>query len=375
MANEKTKKGFFRVCPPAALAFIIFFVLAAALRFIGSRSAGAADLVNGTVGAGIRFVMTCLTYVFPFSVAEMLIFASPVILGLFIWRLVVNIKKGVVSLLRYTVILTSAALLIFGMFLMCIGVAYDCTRPEDKLGLESETLVQNDYYEASKILLVEINKVIDEIGFDETGASVMPYSMKELSDKLNEAYDAMNADVKLTQSIPSRAKPIILSEPMMYTHFSGIYTYFTGEANLNVNYPDYIVVSTAAHEFAHQRGIAPEDEASFIELIVGLYSDDPYIRYSCCLDIYSTISSNLYKASKELYSKLVSEYLDERVRGEFIAYSTMFEKYRDNEVAKVSDKVNDSYLKSQGQSAGTKSYDMVYSLAVSYILNIYAQKK
>ena len=134
-------------------------------------------------------------------------------------------------------------------------------------------------------------------------------------------------------------------------------------------------MSTAAHEFAHQRGIAPEDEASFIELIVGLYSDDPYIRYSCCLDIYSTISSNLYKASKELYSKLVSEYLDERVRGEFIAYSTMFEKYRDNEVAKVSDKVNDSYLKSQGQSAGTKSYDMVYSLAVSYILNIYAQKK
>ena len=371
--NQRNRGRFFYVCPPVSFAFILFFAVAAVLRMIGGTGAGAADFINGSVGAATRAVMTYLTCFFPFSLAEMLLFASPVILGLVIWRAVVCAKRHILDLLRLLVVLVSISLLVFGMFLMSIGVSYDCTRVEEKLGLDTETLVQNDYYEAAKILLTEIADVAGEIEFDETGASVMPYSLTVLSDKLNEAYDRMNAITKLTQTLPSRAKRIVLSEPMMYTHFSGIYTYFTGEANLNVNYPDFIVASTAAHEFAHQRGIAPEDEASFIALIVCLYSDDPYIRYSGCLDIYCTVASELRKASPDLYKKLISEYMLPEVSGELVAYSVMFDKYRDNEVAKVSDKVNDSYLKSQGQAAGTKSYDMVFSLAVAYLVREYKE--
>ena len=43
-----------------------------------------------------------------------------------------------------------------------------------------------------------------------------------------------------------------------------------------------------------------------------------------------------------------------------------FDKYRDNIVADVSDKVNNSYLQSQGQVEGTRSYGLVVDLAVSY---------
>ena len=374
MATKQKNRGrFFYVCPPVSFAFAVFFLIAVALRFIGGTSASAADFISKTVGAVTRGAATYLTCLLPFSLAETLLFASPVLLGLVIRRAIVCAKRHILDLLRFFIILVSIALLIFGLFLTSISVSYDCTRVEDKLELDTETLVQNDYYEAAKILLTEIADVTGEIEFDETGASVMPYSLGELSKKLNAAYDLMNADVKLTQTLPSRAKPLALSEPMMYTHFSGIYTYFTGEANLNVNYPDFIVASTAAHEFAHQRGIAPEDEASFIALIVSLYSDDPYIRYSGCLDIYCTVASELRKAAPDLYKQLISEYMLPEVNNELTAYSVMFEKYRENTVAKISDKVNDSYLKGQGQAAGTKSYDMVFSLAVAYLVRAYGK--
>ena len=55
---------------------------------------------------------------------------------------------------------------------------------------------------------------------------------------------------------------------MTYTHISGIYTFYTGESNININYPDFVVASSATHEMAHQRGVARENEANFVSFVV-----------------------------------------------------------------------------------------------------------
>ena len=125
----------------------------------------------------------------------------------------------------------------------------------------------------------------------------------------------------------------MLSEPWTYTHISGVYTYFTGEANINTNFPDYTIPYTAAHEMAHQRGIAREDEANFIAVLV------------CISSVYSSLKTN--------------------VRAEMAAYSAFFDKYRENVVANVSEAVNNSYLQIHG-TVGSKSYGLVVDLAVAY---------
>ena len=153
---------------------------------------------------------------------------------------------------------------------------------------------------------------------------------------------------------------------MTYTHISGMYTMFTGEANVNVNYPDYVVAYTAAHELAHQRGIARENEANFVAFLVCLASDDPYIRYSGFLNMYEYMSDALYSASPEYYG-MVHASLDARIRYELRAYSLFFDRYRENTAARVSETVNDTYLKMQG-TEGTRSYGMVVDLAVAYLL-------
>ena len=160
-------------------------------------------------------------------------------------------------------------------------------------------------------------------------------------------------------------KPIILSEPMTYTHISGVYTYFTGEANLNVDFPDYTLPFTAAHEFAHQRGIARENEANFVAFLVCAESDDAYIRYSGYLNLYEYVVNALYSASKDMY-KDVRAQMTVRANGEMKAYSVFYDQYRDSEISKVSTSINNAYLQANGTEEGTKSYGMVVDLAVAY---------
>ena len=159
---------------------------------------------------------------------------------------------------------------------------------------------------------------------------------------------------------------------MTYTHISGMYTYFTGEANLNTNYPYFVNVYTTAHEMAHQRGIARENEANFLAYLVCIGSEDLYMQYSGYLNMYDYLASPLYMASPELYYEVVQS-LDSRVRYDLQCYSEFFDKYRDNAAAEVSDAVNNTYLVLQGTAEGTRSYGMVVDLAVAY--HLHAEKE
>ena len=156
----------------------------------------------------------------------------------------------------------------------------------------------------------------------------------------------------------------MLSEAMSYTHITGVYTFFTGEANINITFPDYTLPYTAAHELAHQRGIAREDEANFVAYLVCIEADDPYIRYSGYLNLFEYVSSALWRADPELYKEAVSG-LGINARYEMKAYSEFFDKYRNSVASEISGVVNDTYLTIQG-TQGTASYGMVVDLAVAY---------
>ena len=232
--------------------------------------------------------------------------------------------------------------------------------PVDRRNVSAEEL-----RETAEILVDEINKHTDNLGVNAAGSSVMPYGYGKLSQKLVEAYSKVCDEHAFISRFPSRVKPVMLSEPWTYTHISGVYTYFTGEANINVNFPDYTLPFTAAHEMAHQRGIAREDEANFVAFLVCAASDDEYIRYSGYLNLYEYVSSALYSADKDAYAEVRAKLAPE-ARREMAAYSAFFDKYRENVAANVTETVNNTYLTMQG-TPGTKSYGMVVDLAVAYL--------
>lgn len=325
-----------------------------------------ADWFNGTVSQAVRFVLAHLTSWIPFSVAELLLLLLPLFLFLAIWIGIRRFSDSNRAMLTYIGILLSILSLIFVLFVWSFAAGYYGKTLDEKLELERKKSSAEELYEVADLLSDELDALSDEILFLESGQSLMPYSISAMNDKLIDAYDRFCSEHDFMDSFSCNVKGVMLSVPMSYLHITGVYSFFTGEANLNINFPDYTLPFTAAHELAHQRGIAREDEANFVAFLICMESNDPYIRYSGTLSLFEYVASALYSADSELYRKLYLS-LSTEILGEEQAYSEFFDQYRDNVAADISQSVNNIYLQSQGASEGTRSYGMVVDLAVAYL--------
>lgn len=359
---DKTAK--YEKFPLFAKISLILAAVCTVIYFISTASEKFADFFNIYIAGAFRFLFAKITNVFPFSFAEILLFASPVLLGLALFYLLKYRCKTRRAALMSIVCIISAASLLFSSFVLTFSSGYRGTTLDKKLELTQEPISPEELYGSAVYLIGQINQLSKNIEYGEDGFSVMPYNLNTMSKKLIEAYDRYCDKHSFINNFSSKVKPVILSEAMSYTHITGIYTFFTGEANINVNFPDYTIPYTAAHELAHQRGIAREDEANLIAFLVSTESDDDYILYCAYLNMYEYVASALYKADKDLYKEAIGT-LSADVRSELVAYSNFFSKYQQSTASKVSNKVNDVYLKAQG-TVGKKSYGMVVDLAVAY---------
>ena len=345
--------GFYIAGAASLLLFVIFLL-----------SEGFSDFFNRYISSALRAVLAYATSWIPFSLAEMLVILIPVILVFIVIFATKRYSDSWHDVFIYCGTMLSFVSLLFGVFTVAFSPAYRGSTLDEKLGIERREVSGEELYETALVLIDGINAEVSGVAFGENGASIMPYSYDVMNDKLLLAYDRACDKYSFVQRLNSRLKPVMLSELMSYTHITGVYSFFTGEANINVAFPDYTIPYTAAHELSHQRGIAREDEANFMAFLVCMESDDAYIRYSAYLNLYEYVSSALYSASPELYVRARAE-LSRNAIDEMRAYSEFYDKYRDSVASDVSNAVNNTFLVMQG-TEGTRSYGMVVDLAVAY---------
>ena len=324
-----------------------------------------ADWFNRHISRIGRRVLSYLTVWIPFSVAELLVILLPFIaVGLIIlaWR---KYSRSFRASLCYAGKILAMICVILILFVWCFAPGYYGVTLDRKLGLDRTAVEADELFRTSMILEAKLNDLAKDLSMDADGASVMPYSYDEMNQKLMQAFETVRARYAFPDHFESRTKPVMLSSLLSYAHITGIYSFFTGEANINVDFPDYTIPFTAAHELAHQRGIAREDEANFVAFLVCISSEDPYIRYSGFLNVYEYMMGALYTADPVLYAAAMAG-LHGNVLLEEQAYAAFFKKYEDNVAATVSDATNNAYLQSQGAKEGARSYNMVVDLTVAY---------
>lgn len=341
----------------SGLCALIYVVICASEKF--------ADFFNTNVSTAFRFLFAKITNLLPFSLAELIIISLPIITFISIWYLLKFRCDTKRSSMVSIVCIFSILSLFLSSFVLCFAAGYKGASLDKKLNIESQAVGADDLYKTSEYLVNKINQLSSDIGFGDNDFSVMPYSFNEMNEKLLDAYDAFCKDHDFISTFNSRLKPVLLSEAMSYSHITGIYSFFTGETNINVSFPDYTIPFTAAHEMAHQRGIAREDEANMIAFLVCIESSDPYIQYSAYLNVFEYVSSALYRADSKKFKQIYNE-LNAQTYHEQQAYNAFFEKYDNSVASQVSGAVNDTYLKVQG-TAGKKSYGMVVDLTVAYL--------
>ncbi len=350
--------------PAASIVIYFIGIIAAIVNVAYISNVRFADFINNCISQPIRSFMAHLTSFIPFSLAEFVVISSPIIVIAVISYLCRKTSIGNEHFIRCITGTVSVAVLAYSMFVFTFGAGYRTTSLDKKLELNRTEVSAEELYNTMLIVIENLNRLSEDVVYAENVGSVRPYSHDKAVELCVESYASLADEYEFIPRLSAPVKQIVLSEYMTYTHISGVYTYFTGESNLNTNYPYFVNVFTTAHEMAHQRGIARENEANFMAYLVCINSPDPFMQYAGYLNMYEYLASSLYSASPKLYSRATSE-LDLMIKYDLRCYSEFFDKYRDNAAAEVSDAVNNTYLLMQG-TEGSKSYGMVVDLAVAY---------
>ncbi len=316
----------------------------------------------------MRGLLAAVTDPIPFSLAEMvLILLIPCAV---LYMLVSNKyicsedpKKYYRCLRPLLVIILVLASTFFGVF----GPCYFRNTLDQNLNMDKKDVTAPELKYTAERVIEEINAL--SVTTDPSGATVLTGGYEELIKEIKTSFEDYCSRNDYISWFDSDPKLISLSPVMTYTHISGLYSFFTGEANINFNYPDFVIPFTVAHEMAHQRGIAREDEANFVAFLVCINSENDYVRYSGLFNMLEYLLSALNKADGNLYKEFVKESITPGIRAELVAYSEFFKKYSDSTASQVVGSINNSYLESQGQKAGSASYGLVVDLAVAYYKN------
>jgi hypothetical protein len=255
-------------------------------------------------------------------------------------------------------------LLIYGGHLLTLGVAHNSTPLATKMGIPGVEVNAENLVSTLEILTDEINSLADTLPRNDDGVFTTDLTFDEISREVTSSYSALAEIYDLIPGFDSRAKSVANGWAMCYLGISGIYTYPTGEANVNSFYPSYVTIFTAAHEMCHQRGVLRENEANFLAFLITMTSDHPHLRYSGAMEVYSYVASALYRTDKDAYFELYDK-LSPLARADFREANRISDLYDDTIIEKISEKINDLYLKSNG-SDGVVSYGYVVRLVVAY---------
>jgi len=155
------------------------------------------------------------------------------------------------------------------------------------------------------------------------------------------------------------------TDAMSWLGLAGICLPFTGEPLVNGGPRDWQLPFAAAHEAAHLRGWAREDEANFLAFWV-LRDAEPRLAYSAWSSALLYVASALEAAGplgREAWATLAPT-LSPQVRADWQASFAYWDRFR-GPVAQAAQAVNDVYLKTQGQSDGVKSYGRMVDLLLA----------
>ena len=305
-----------------------------------------------------------ITGIFPFSVAEFGIYFSIILVPALIIFNIIR-KKGKRIKLSVTYFIRLLGIFGAGIFLFNALFAFNYYRLPlaDTLELKVEKRSGEDLAEVCRYLAEEINKIRPELDENADGVLKLPHKNSFYYKNVNKAYANLKEQTGYPFHSYGKPKGVAASELMCYTFICGVFCPFTVEANVNIKEPACFRLSTILHEGAHQRGFAKEDEANFLSYKAALVSGDIYVEYSGLLMAYSYTVEALYSANKTLAQEIIDKLCEEANR-DLRDYNEFWDKY-ETPVAEISNNANDTFIKSNDQKEGVKSYALMTDLVIA----------
>lgn len=358
---------------------ISLFVLSILINIIAGKIP---SLVEKYYSNGINIyiikLMSKIFSIFPFSVFEILIYISLLsILVFLIYSIYCIVKKpnNILSYLKNSFLnIISIVCIVYFLFVVLWGLNYNRMDLKDSLIADynkshNENIKDVDYDKEDlinlyKFLIEKCNDIRTEVLEDEQKVMKCNTDYKEVLKRANNGYENVSILNLNKRGSYAPAKPILNSNLLCYTGITGIYSPFTGEANVNTAVPDIYIPFTTLHEMAHQRGYGSEDECNFLAYIACINNEDYDFQYSGYILALKYTASALVKADYDALVSLNGELSSSVIND--LNYSREFWKQYEGKVNEVSDNMNSNYLKANGVEEGTLSYGKVVNLLLVY---------
>ncbi|MBR5090323.1 MAG: DUF3810 domain-containing protein [Ruminiclostridium sp.] len=326
---------------------------------------GFADFYGFNIYPTVVNIFARISGIFPFSVAEIMVIAG-VLLALFsiVYFIVGMIRRkgrrGRFLLSSVSSVLLVGSILLFE-FTYGMGINYNRKPFSEIAGLKTGKYTKAQVLEVLEYTIANLTEAGKYIELDEEGHIVAP---DDLSARAVAAMRKMGEQYQSLDSYYAGVKPVMLSELMCYGHITGMFTFYSMEANYNTMNNTEELGHLACHELSHMTGFMREDEANFIAYLACRESGDPFLTYSGWYAITIYMLNAYYPdASPEEYRAVYSTIPDYAIK-QLVMQNELWDRY-ETDFGEVAETMNDVYLKINHQSDGTKSYGRVADLTIA----------
>ncbi len=310
---------------------------------------------------------------FGFSLAEIGLIVLAILL--FIWMLWVAQKawNGFITPVDLLAYLLYRAIWVGGvgmlLFLVLWGFNYQRQTLAANLSLEGRETRPGELEQICSLMISRLNASYEvaRVKQDWANDKGLPLSRKQLYDVLEASYQSLNLPGRASQGGFGPPKPLTLSPLLSRFGISGIYSPFTGEANYNEEAPACDLPYVIAHEKAHQRGFAREDEANFIGFLACVNASDPFVRYSGYLQAMPRVMNVLATTNEDEYRALTAR-IGAGARVDLQTRAAFWQMRESRVLGEVARKTNNTYLRANRVRSGIANYDEVTALIINYFL-------
>jgi hypothetical protein len=354
----------------------LFWAVAGVVAFVASRLlAGVPGLTERAYGQGIGPLiarpLSLVTGVVPFSVFEAFA-AAYLVFALFLFvravRAVARRRKRALPALGGGAlwVLRDTGVFVFLLYAMW-GFNYARPALETRLGWPRwEGAQVDEVVRLAEASVAATNRAYLEIhGTPDAGVpTALPDEPGALEASLDEGWTRAAEKLALPASVSARhgrVKQPWISPVLAKLGLLGVYSPFTGEANVVRGLPAMRVPFSMAHEMAHQRGVAIEAEASFLGFLVCSFSPDPLARYAAASFAQAQLVGALPGRERRRVSAM-------RLPGVTRDLRDLDEYNRRNQTVagEVQSAVNDRYLRANRVPGGIQSYGRSARLLIVY---------
>lgn len=325
---------------------------------------GSAAFMEGAVrwfAAPAKRAVSAAADLLPFSLAEALCTALGLWAIAFAAGAVRRRLQGRKGLARRLVVLAAVGLWVWAGVCWLWGAHYYAGSFSQKSGLAAQP-VSAQQLKATALLFAQ--------GANRTGAQVQRDAQgRFLADSGQIMADGAASLEGLAAEYPflagpgRRPKPAAYSWFMSAAGFTGYIFPFTGESTLNLHCPNVYLPVTIAHEQAHQRGVAPEQEANFVGIAACLAHSDAAWQYSGWLFGFAHLYNALYSADAEAAAE-VWQQLEAGPRAD-LAWNNEYWDSFEGPANDLAESTYTAFLQSYGQSMGMASYGACVDLLVA----------